>query len=226
MLHAVSGMANDTKIPETIVSTLNLITMVGSQGWVPSSSSPLTNTTLDTTQGCLTPRAEIPLSVILVLAIVTFAVVVFFVYWGVLQARLQHFYRIEYRESHHTKEVCKAVPNGLIDWMVYVTQQCYPAEHVGARDLSKYLLVKDGKGHLKVALHGWFEADDPGSLPDEWQQPVYFMREQDKENGDVRVGSQHDAFGNAVTASPTLAPRTLNRAAPRRKPVGSSVSQV
>ena len=158
MLHGVLSDFSDNNISEGIVSTLNLITMVGSEGRIPNFKEPLTNTTLDTTQGCLTARAEIPLPVIIVLAIVSFAVVVFFVYWAILQARLHHFNRVEYRQKHRIEDVYKAAPNRLIDWMVYVAQQFYAAEHVGAKDLSNFVLVKDGEGRLKVALDGDFES--------------------------------------------------------------------
>lgn len=215
MFQAVLGVDNDTHVSNAIVSTLDLITMVGQDGWILSDSEPLTNKTIDTTQGCLAPRAGIPPSVIFILAVVTFAVAAFLVYWRILQAQLHQFHQAEYQTDHRIGDTHMAVPNSLVDWMVYVAQQFYPQAQVRAKDLSKFVFMKDSEGHVKVNFDGGFVSGDRGSQPTEGQHPIHTADGQ----WQYRFTNLKSASsGNRIAASPR--PQSLG--VPHRKPVGSS----
>jgi hypothetical protein len=222
MLHAQTGQCNETGVSEAIVSLLNLITMVGSEGWISSSKEPLTTGTLDTTQGCLMPRAEIPAPVLFVLAVVTFGVVGFFVYWRILQAQLHPFRRARYQQRDRIEHFHEAAPNGLMDCMAFVAQQFHTTEHVGVRDLSKFVLVKDGEGDLKVALHEDLVADNQICRLDERMQPIQSPPKEYREGLDGRIKSPNIVYENPPMMPFTHTAGMRNLGIPHRKPVGSS----
>jgi hypothetical protein len=133
-----------TAVTESIAGMLEIMTQVGWGGSVSTNDT----TTVNPTQGCLSPRAEIPLPVFLLLLVTTIGVAFMLTYWATLLLLVRS--AASSLSKRWTVYVERNTPNGLASWMTQAVREHGISQDIQEKNLSKWAFLLGDNGKFTI----------------------------------------------------------------------------